>query len=226
MVPGRWVARSELIARAVDRSTHLNEKDALAMNVAQLHLILNHFPIVGFIASFGLLLYTLWRPSREVRTVALAGMVISGLLVLPVLITGNASEEMVEHLPGVSEGLIGRHENAADIASAVALIAGGLALMTLILQRWAPRFVKEGLAATMVVGLVAIVTIGWTAHLGGAIRHPEIALAWNAGGEQGGEGGERSEGGELRGGGMGGTSLLPGLGGRSESREGHDRDDD
>lgn len=157
------------------------------MNVAQLHLFLNHFPLVGFIAASVLLLYALWRRRPEARSIALVGIVVSSLLILPVLLSGTASEDMVEHLPGVREALIGQHEQAADTAGALALIAGGVALLTLILQRWAPRRARIGVATTLVLVGVATVSIGWASHLGGAIRHPEAALAWNAGGgEQGG----------------------------------------
>lgn len=202
------------------------------MNVAQLHLILNHFPLVGFIAASVLLLYALWRRSAEARAIALVGIALSGLLILPVLVSGNASEEMVEHLPGVSEALIGRHEQAADTAGALALVAGGVALLALIALRWAPRAARAALGATLVLAVAAMVGIGWAAHLGGTIRHPEIALAWNAAGGEGGSeadeaharGAWRSEAAttdaDRRGGGIGGTARVPAL------RDRESRDDD
>jgi Predicted membrane protein (DUF2231) len=196
------------------------------MNVTQLHLMLNHFPIVGLIAAFSLLMYTLWRPSREVRNVALAGIALSGLMVLPVLLTGNASEDLVERLPGVREALIQAHESAAEVAGVLALVAGAAALLTFALQRWAPRFAKEGLAATLVLALVATVSIGWSAHLGGEIRHPEAALAWNAAG-QSGEAGEGAASSLLPGGGPRGNAALsaPAGTGRARDRDG-DGDND
>jgi hypothetical protein len=149
------------------------------MNSVQLHLILTHFPIVGFIASFALLLYALWRGSREIRTVALAGIALSGLIILPVLASGNAAEEFVERLPGIAESLVEHHEAAADTAGALALLAGAAALVTLVVQRWAPRFASAGLAVVALLVVVATAGVGWTAHLGGQIRHPEVAVAWN-----------------------------------------------
>jgi Predicted membrane protein (DUF2231) len=196
------------------------------MNYAQLHMMLIHFPIVGFIAAFGLLVYALARGSSEARNIALVGVVLSGLAVLPVLVTGNAAENYVEHLPGVREALIQQHENAADLAGTLAVVAGAVALLTLIVQRWAPRFSRAGMAVTLATVLIAAVGIGWTAHLGGEIRHPELAVAWNApAGQPGGENGEGAER-SLRGGGLGGTSLLPGLGAhREHAKSGeHDRD--
>lgn len=214
------------------------------MNVAQLHLFLNHFPLAGFIASFGLLLYALWRGRSEARRIALAGIVISGLLILPVMLSGSGSEEMVEHLPGVREAVIGRHEEAASIALVLALVAAAAALVTLIGERRSRSLARGGLLATMLLAAIAMVGIGWTSHLGGAIRHPEIATAWGGFGGDGTKGneagkhGEADEGRESRaaqggvwsdaaaavpgalGGGMGGTAGATGVPPRAE------RDDD
>ncbi len=182
------------------------------MIVPQLHLMLIHFPIVGFIASSLLLVYALWRHRQEARTIALVGIVLSGIVVLPVLATGNASEDAVEGLPGVSRTLMRQHSQAADTAGTLAVIAGGLALATLLVQRWRPRLATPALTGVLVMATAATVSIGWTSHLGGEIRRPELALAWNgAGGQAGGESGEGNEGGK--------GGLLSSLTGSRESGE-------
>jgi hypothetical protein len=148
------------------------------MNFPQLHLMLNHVPIVGFIAAYGLLLYALWRRSAEARRIALAGMFLSGLIILPVLITGNVSEDVVENLPGVVKAAIGRHEDAADYAAAMSMVAGAAAFVALLLDRWRPRHARLGVTAVLVLALLATAALARTAHLGGQIRHPEIAFGW------------------------------------------------
>lgn len=194
------------------------------MNVAQLHLALTHFPFVGFIASFGVLIYALWRRSSEVRNVALAGIVISGFMTLPVVATGNGSEEVVEGLPGVAHAMVAQHAYAADIASTIAVGAAVLALLTLFLLRWAPRYANGGMIASLALVVAAIVGIGWTSHLGGEIRHPELSLAWNATNDSDGGGSESgvAESGEGSEGSRGVLSkLIPmGSGERGENGEG------
>jgi hypothetical protein len=187
MAPGRKPVQADSVPFAERRNgfsgaghATFSTKDTPNMNVAQLHLALTHFPFVGFIASFGVLLYALWRGSSEVRNVALVGIVLSGLIILPVMATGNGSEDVVEGLPGVAHALVGQHRHAADIASTLALAAAAVALLTLILQRWAPAYTKLSLAGVLTLVLAGTVSIGWAAHLGGEIRHPELALAWNA----------------------------------------------
>ena len=160
------------------------------MNAVQLHLVLTHFPIVGFIAAGGLLFYALWRGSREARLIALVGIALAGLIVLPVLATGDASEEQVEHMPGVSETLLHRHEDAAEVAGTLATVTGILALLVLGLERWAPGKARMGALLLVVLVVASTASVGWAGHLGGRIRHPEL----RAGAAEGGGGdGQRSE---------------------------------
>jgi hypothetical protein len=100
-------------------------------------------------------------------------ILIAGVAALPVFLTGEGTEETVEHLPGVSEGLIERHEEMARLAMISIAAAGLLAFAALFSFRWvlAGRFLK------VVVLLLAITSGGLmaqTAHLGGQIRHTEI----------------------------------------------------
>jgi hypothetical protein len=83
------------------------------MNWAHIHLSLNHLPVVGIIFGVLLLLLALLRKSEELKRVSLGVFVLTALLALPVYFTGEPAEEVVEHVPGVAESLIGRHENAA-----------------------------------------------------------------------------------------------------------------
>jgi hypothetical protein len=81
------------------------------MNWAYVHLALNHLPVIGAIFGVLLLLLALLRKSEELKRVSLGVFVITALLALPIYFTGEPAEEVVEHLPGVAEPLIERHEN-------------------------------------------------------------------------------------------------------------------
>lgn len=99
--------------------------------------------------------------------------VVIGLAAIAVYFTGEAAEEAVENLPGVSEQLIERHEEAALVATVILGAFGLYALLVLGLLRWRniPRWLNT---INLVAALVASGAVVWTAGLGGQIRHTEI----------------------------------------------------
>lgn len=143
------------------------------MNVVHLHLLLNHVPVIG--AVFGVLLLTvsLLRRSEELAKVSLGFLALLGVVSVAVFLTGEPAQEAIEKLPGFSETLVDRHEDAALLATIATGIVGALALGALIIyrRRALPRWLTTlGLLCT--VGAAAL--MGHTANLGGQIRHTEI----------------------------------------------------
>lgn len=153
------------------------------MNLAHLHLVLNHLPVLGTGFGLALLIFGLWRRSDELKKTALGVLALVALAAVPVYLTGEPAEELVETVPGVSKPAMERHERAASVSFTGVLVIGVAATAGLVffrrgkaLPRW---FAMPMVASVMVVaGLMA-----WTANLGGQIRHTEI---------QGGSGGEMS----------------------------------
>ncbi len=144
------------------------------MNPAHLHIILNHIPVIGIPFGLALLIWGFLRKSDEVKRAGLLVFVAIALVTIPVFLSGKAAEDMVEHLPGVSENLIEKHERAATIALIATSVLGGLALLRLLIPA---RFGAVGGPMSILVFVFALGVTGWlgrTAHLGGQIRHPEI----------------------------------------------------
>jgi uncharacterized membrane protein len=144
------------------------------MNWAHIHLLLSHLPVVGTIFGVLLLLLALLRKSEELKRVSLGVFVLTALLALPVYFTGEPAEKVVEHLPGVAEPLIEGHENAALFALLMAGGAGIVAMAGLIFFRRAEKLPGWIVAAMLVLSLATSGLMGWTANLGGQIRHTEI----------------------------------------------------
>jgi hypothetical protein len=120
-----------------------------------------------------LLVFALYRPSDDARIVSLAALVLVALVALPVYFTGDAIEDRVEKLPGVSEAVIDRHKDAAGVALAGAEVLGaiGVAGLVLVVRRAMPGwFIPATVALTIVGGGL----MAWTASVGGQIRHTEI----------------------------------------------------
>lgn len=173
------------------------------MNGAHLHLLLNHLPVIGVVIGFLLLSAARLRKSAELTKVSLGLLALVALIALPVYITGEPAEEVVEHLPGVSEGLIERHEQAGIVALIAMGITGAVSLAGLLLFRGERKVPSWFAASALALSVISAVVMGWTANLGGQIRHTEIrggsspsppAEAGGREGKQKNEQGEREHG--------------------------------
>lgn len=144
------------------------------MNPAHLHLMLNHIPLVGIGFVILLLIIALFRKSNTLINISLIFVILVALWAIPAYLTGEAAEDMVEGLPGISEQLIEAHEESAKIAFIFIEVVGVLALLTLFARRY---YTKLGNILTILTLLGLIVgggLIAWTANQGGKINHPEI----------------------------------------------------
>ncbi len=165
------------------------------MNDAQLHLMFNHLPVMGSLFTLGLLGWGIIRKSAEVQKVAMGAMVLVALTAWMAFLTGEPAEEVLEGFPNFEEGWVEPHEHYAEYALYASQALGLVALVGLILSRG--REVPIVLAGLLLVANLGVAgMMGYTAHLGGMIRHPEIRHGTTAptqGAEQGGEHGEAGE---------------------------------
>lgn len=143
------------------------------MSVVHLHLVLNHVPVIGMLFVLLMLGVAAWRQDSGGAKLAL--WVLAGLAVVTafVFFTGEPAEEAVENVVGVSEPMIHAHEEAAELALLATGLAGVVALAVLATywRRALPRFAMGGmLGLVLMIGAI----LGWTANLGGQIRHTEI----------------------------------------------------
>ena len=100
-------------------------------------------------------------------------LLFAGLTALPVFFTGEGAEETVEDLPGVSEALIGKHEDFARIAL-VGILATGLIAVVGLFRFSFGSMAKPIRLVVFLLALSSSVLLAQTAHLGGQIRHTEI----------------------------------------------------
>jgi hypothetical protein len=146
------------------------------MNPAHLHLLLNHVPVLG---AFGLLLlFTIAffrRDSSLGRLTLVLTILVAGAAVA-VFLTGEPAEEIVEELAGIGESAIEPHEEAARVATiGFGILGAGAAAMLLAFRRHElPRW---AMGVVLVSTLAVSGLMGWTANLGGRIRHTEIGGA-------------------------------------------------
>jgi uncharacterized membrane protein len=146
------------------------------MSIVHLHLLLNHVPVVGTL--FALLLFAAAVFLRETVSTkfALGFSTAIAVVAVAVYFTGGPAEEAVEKLAGVTERAIEQHEEAAELSTIAMSLFGALSLVALVVFRKGkvPRWVgAAGFAGTVVLSTL----MGWTANLGGQIRHTEIRSA-------------------------------------------------
>ena len=98
------------------------------MEIAYLHVVINHLPIMGVPIALGLLLLGLWARDDSIKRAALLAFVVLGLLTVAVFLTGKGGEDFVEHVAGVSEDAIEAHEDMATLAF---IAVGVLAVLSL-----------------------------------------------------------------------------------------------
>lgn len=143
------------------------------MNAAQIHLALNHAPLFLALTGGLLLAWGMVRKNDSIKLISLYMLVAAAMFTIPVFLTGEGTEELVEKFPGVNETAIEKHEDMAQLALIIISITGAAALLGLILRRSAAA-VKWIFTATIILSLASFVAMAQTAHLGGLIRHSEI----------------------------------------------------
>ncbi len=162
------------------------------MNSAQLHLAFTHVPVILSLTGSVMLIVALLMKNNTLVKTSYVVLVVAAIAAIPVFFSGEEAEEAVEHLPGVSESIISKHESLATASMIAISVAGGLSLIALLLYKQ-PMILKAAKLLVLAVALISGGLMTQTAHLGGQIRHSEIrtgAASQNpneAGNEKGGQ---------------------------------------
>jgi uncharacterized membrane protein len=142
------------------------------MNWAHLHLLSNHIPVLGTVFGLLLLAWGVVRRNEVIQRAALVTFVVAALVAIPVFLTGEPSEEAVEHLAGTAEQAIEVHEDAALLALISVELLGVLAAFSLLWRRAGTS--RFAIRAALALSVVTAGLMARTANLGGKIRHAEL----------------------------------------------------
>ncbi len=143
------------------------------MNAAQIHLALNHAPLFLSIIGGVILILGMIKKNESFKNLSLYFLIAAALFTVPVFLTGEGTEELVENLPGVNETAIEEHEDMAKISLIIIIITGAISLLAIFLKK------NTGIGKLLFTGalLLSLASFGFmaqTAHLGGLIRHSEL----------------------------------------------------
>jgi hypothetical protein len=145
-----------------------------AINVAHLHLLLNHVPTVGSVVALGLLLLAIIRQNEHLKHAGLEVLFAIAVVTLVAYMSGVGAHQKLRDQPGVSDNAIRVHQDAALVAFTVLEFAGFAAWIALWQTRRRGGAVPGLVPVVTVLTVVSLALMARAANLGGEIRHPEI----------------------------------------------------
>jgi len=144
------------------------------MNDAHLHMVVNHFPIIGTILGAGILLAGILFKNNTVKNVAYVLFVVAAVFAAISMATGEGAEEMVEDMPTVGHDIIHEHEEIAEKLALSLYVLGVVSLFGLYANIKKISQAKLAAILTLVISVIAIYFAQLTGTTGGEIRHTEI----------------------------------------------------
>lgn len=144
------------------------------MNEAHLHLVVNHFPIIGTFFGIGILVFGLFFKNEIVKRVAFSIFTIAAIFTLFSMATGEGAEEVVENISGISKDLIEEHEELAEKLAIILYGVGLLSVASIVLSIKNNKSEKYTSIAVLLLSLIAAFLAIKTGVSGGEIRHSEI----------------------------------------------------
>jgi uncharacterized membrane protein len=143
------------------------------MNASQIHLALTHVPVVLSFIGLVILSIGLLKKNETIIKTSFYLLLAAGIFTVPVYLTGEGPEEAVENLPGVSESIISKHEDVANLTLIVISLTALMALSGIVF--YSRRIIgKLARTSVFILSLISAGAMAQTAHLGGSIRHTEI----------------------------------------------------
>ncbi|PWA03917.1 hypothetical protein [Flavobacterium psychrotolerans] len=144
------------------------------MNDAHLHLVVNHFPIIGTIFGLGILIMGQVLRNNTVKNVAYVLFIVAAVFAAFSMYTGEGAEEAVEDMPSVGKQIIHQHEELAENLAILLYVLGTISLVGLYLN--IINHAKAKLVSLLAV-IVAVIGVFFAKEVGtsgGEIRHTEI----------------------------------------------------
>jgi hypothetical protein len=144
------------------------------MNSAHWHLLLNHLPLTGTIFSTLLLATGLIFKNQSMKNSGLALFILTALCTIPVFLTGEGAEDVLESIGQKNEHFIHEHEEIASIAFYISQAIAIISIGALLLFKNKKRLSIFLTAIALLAGLGNSILMIQVGNSGGQIRHTEI----------------------------------------------------
>ncbi len=150
------------------------------MDLAHIHLLLNHFPTIGFLIGGGLFLLSLFMKGSDLKLASLVVLLGIALISIPTYMSGNGAEDVIKSMPGVSKALIEAHEGAALEGMIFMLLTGAFSWLALWQFRRLAHIPKWNVALLLALIVVTFALMTRASNMGGEIRHEEVRATQGA----------------------------------------------
>jgi len=146
---------------------------------SHVHVILNHFPTVGFVFALVFYIAALGMNNVVMKRSSLLLFVICAILGVPTFVTGNASMWALTDPPvtGISKAVINAHRDFALYSLFALAFTGVTSWIALWRFRHLGRFSSRSLTVILIFAIITLGVLAETGHRGGQINHPEIRVA-------------------------------------------------
>lgn len=144
------------------------------MNQAHYHLVLNHFPIIIPFVALMVLIGGFAVKSGVVKRAAYFIFILGSFTTIAAMATGEGAEEAIEHIEGVTEGMIHSHEERAELFAILGYFLGAAAAFAIWSSLKKKAYADYLGYALIVYSCVVLYFAQQTGTSGGEIRHPEI----------------------------------------------------
>lgn len=144
------------------------------MNDAHLHMLVNHFPIIGLFFGFLILLFGIIKDNTTLKSTAYIIFIFCMIMGKISMMTGDKAEHAVEDMTGFSHVYIHEHEEAAELLMIPLYVLGVTSifgLVSIVKKRGNQKFVSICILLIAAICLFFSKGVGTT---GGEIRHTEI----------------------------------------------------
>ena len=149
------------------------------MNNAHLHLVVNHLPIIFPVVGVIILLIGIFTKSDVSKRNAYIVFILGAVASVAAMATGEGAEDAIENIQGVSENLMHRHEEAAEIFAGMSYFLGAVSLLGFLTSYRNFSLDKLMPVTILIVGGVSLYFAQEAGRTGGEIRHTEIRSGAN-----------------------------------------------
>lgn len=148
--------------------------DLIPQSGPHLHILLNHFPSMGFVFGLGFFITAIVLDNDLMKRACLVLFAILGVLSIPTYISGAASMWALNGDPGSPQSLINHHRDVALLAFIGLGITGCAAWLILWRVRTGAAMTNRALYTVLGLALVTLLLMAEAGHEGGFITHEEI----------------------------------------------------
>lgn len=149
------------------------------MNNAHLYLVVNHLPIIFPIVGVIILLISIFTKSDVSKRNAYIVFILGAVASVAAMATGEGAEDAIENIQGVSENLMHRHEEAAEIFAGMSYFLGAVSLLGFLTSYRNFSLDKLMPVTILIVAGVSLYFAQEAGRTGGEIRHTEIRSGAN-----------------------------------------------